>query len=275
MKAIKFTGLVLAAALLSVKVMAQTEELKVPLSDPGKPYKLSVALISGSITITGYDGKEVIIEASTDGQAKRKHENRDEARQGGMKRINTNGGLDITAKEKNNEVTIGSDIPMRNTSLNIKIPQGVSNLKIDCVNNGAITVSNVSGNIEATNINGSVLINDVSGSVVASSVNGNIRVSFKSIDSKAPMAFSTLNGNVDLTLPANLKANVKLKSDRGGIYTDFDITAADKESKVTRSTKDGMYRVTIDETVYGKINGGGPELMMKTMNGSLYLHKAK
>jgi DUF4097 and DUF4098 domain-containing protein YvlB len=274
MKAIKFTGLVLAAALLSIKVMAQTEELKVPLSDPGKPYKLSVALVSGSITITGYSGKEIVIEASGDAPSRRKHEDRDEARQGGMKRINTNGGLDITAKEKNNTVTIGSDIPMKNTNLNIKIPQGVSNLKIECVNNGNITVSNVSGNIEATNINGNVYLNDVSGSVVASSVNGTVKVSFVSVDSKAPMAFSTLNGNVDVTFPANLKANVKLKSDRGGIYTDFDIDA-DKDTKVNKSAKNGMYRLTIDETVSGKINGGGPELMMKTMNGSLYLHKAK
>jgi DUF4097 and DUF4098 domain-containing protein YvlB len=274
MKAIKFTGLLLAAALLSVKVMAQqNEELRVPLSDPGKPYKLSVALVTGSITVTQYDGKDVVIEASGE-QSRRRNNDDDRDRKSGMKRINGTGGLDITAKEKNNVVTIGSDIPMRSTNLNIKIPQGVSNLKVECVNNGAIIINGVNGDIEVTNINGNVHLNDVSGSVVASSVNGSIKASFKSVDSKAPMAFTTLNGSVDVTFPAYVKVNVKLKSDRGGIYTDFDVTA-DRDSKVNKTAKDGMYRITVDETVTGKINGGGPEVMMKTMNGSLYLHKAK
>jgi len=270
MKAIKFTGLILAVALLTTKVMAQTEELRVPLSDPGKPYKLSVSLVTGSITVTQYDGKDVVIEAS--GESRRR--NTDDDRKSGMKRINVNSGLDITAKEKNNQVTIGSEIPMRSTSLNIKIPQGISNLKVECVNNGAIVINGVSGDIEVTNINGSVHLNDVSGSVVASSVNGSIKAAFKSVDSKAPMAFTTLNGSVDVTFPANLRANVKLKSDRGGVYTDFDISA-DKDAKVNKSAKDGMYRISVDETISGKINGGGPEVMMKTMNGSVYLHKAK
>ncbi len=52
--------------------------------------------------------------------------------------------------------------------------------------------------------------------------------------------------------------------------------ANDKSApKVNKTSKDGMYRLTIDEWVYGKINGGGPEVMMKTMNGSIYIRKAK
>jgi DUF4097 and DUF4098 domain-containing protein YvlB len=276
MKAIRSTGIILAAALLSVKVMAQqTEELRVPLSDPGKPYRLNVGLVTGSIKITGYDGKEVIVEASGESRNRtRKSEDDDERKSsGGMRRINTSGGLDVSAKEKNNQVTIGTDMPNRTMSLSIKIPNGLSTLKVECINNGNITISNVSGDIEATNINGNVILTDVAGSVVASSVNGTVKATFKSVDSKAPMAFSTLNGSVDVTFPANLRANVKLKSDRGGVYTDFDINADKQIKSTTKSAKDGMYRISIDETIYGKVNGGGPEVMMKTMNGSIYMRK--
>jgi hypothetical protein len=36
-----------------------------------------------------------------------------------------------------------------------------------------------------------------------------------------------------------------------------------------------MYRINVDEWVYGKISGGGPEMMMKTMTGNIYIRKAK
>jgi hypothetical protein len=277
MKILKLTGIILATVLCSVRAMAQqAEELVVPLSDPGKPYKLEVGLIFGSIKVTGYDGKDVVIETQTD--QRRKRDNDDEDRgsgRTGMKRIATNAGLDITAKEHNNQVTISSNMPMRGLNLSIKVPQGASSIKVSTINGGAINISNVSGDLEVTNVNGAIYLSDISGSVVANTVNGNVKVNFKSIDTKAAMAFSTLNGNVDVTFPANLKASVKLKSDHGNIYTDFDIVTDKQATPATKTVKDGMYRLTVDETVYGKINGGGPEFLMKNMNGNIYLHKAK
>ena len=72
-----------------------------------------------------------------------------------------------------------------------------------------------------------------------------------------------------------MKANVRIKSDRGNIFSDFDIAIDKKQAQATRSNQSGMYRVTIEDWVYGKINGGGPEVMMKSMNGSIYVRKAK
>ena len=89
------------------------------------------------------------------------------------------------------------------------------------------------------------------------------------------MAFSTLNGNVDVTFPASVKANVKLKSDRGDIFSDFDIDVDKGQPKTTRTSQNGMYHVKIEDWVYGKINSGGPEVMMKNMNGNIYIRKAK
>jgi DUF4097 and DUF4098 domain-containing protein YvlB len=111
--------------------------------------------------------------------------------------------------------------------------------------------------------------------VVANTVNGNVIVTFRSIDPKAAMAYSTLNGNVDVTFPASLKASVKLKSDRGDVYTDFDVVTDQRKPEVTRSDSKGMYSLKIEDWVYGKINGGGPQLMMKTTFGNLYIRKAK
>ena len=37
------------------------------------------------------------------------------------------------------------------------------------------------------------------------------------------MAFTSLNGTVDVTLPAATKANLRLRSSNGEIYSDFDV----------------------------------------------------
>ena len=49
-------------------VIAQTKEeppdrAVVPLTDPSKPAKLEVSIMRGSITVKGYQGKEIIVEA--------------------------------------------------------------------------------------------------------------------------------------------------------------------------------------------------------------------
>jgi len=276
MKTIKIAAVFLLSMILSTKIMAQSsdtkEQLVVPLSEPGKPYKLNVDLINGSIKVFSYEGKDVVIDVVSD-LDKKKSDKKDNSN--GMKRINAGNGLDISAEEKNNRVTVHSDSWKGAVRLTIKVPQAEATLKLSTINDGDISVSNVSGEIEISNVNGAIQLTNISGSAVANTVNGSVVVSLKSIDPKAAMAFSTLNGNVDVTFPATLKANVKLKSDMGEMFTDFDIEADKNQPKVNHTSQSGMYRINIENWVYGKINGGGPELMMKNMNGNIYIRKAK
>jgi hypothetical protein len=245
------------------------DQLVVPLNDPGKPYKITVSLVNGSINITGYDGKDILIDAETEG--KRKSEERSE---GGMRKLSSH-SLSITAQVKNNQVNVFTEQPNTLIHLSIKIPKGAENIKVETVNNGDIEISNTAGEMEINNTNGSIRLSKVSGSVVANTVNGDVSATFTSIDTKAPMAFSTLNGNVDVSFPVSLKANVRLKSDQGDVYTDFDI-AVDQRKPEAEKTKEGnMYRLNVKDWNYGKIGGGGPEIMMNNMNGNIYVRKAK
>ena len=36
-----------------------------------------------------------------------------------------------------------------------------------------------------------------------------------------------------------------------------------------------MYQLKLDDWIIGKINGGGPEVLMKNMNGNIYVRKNK
>ena len=99
-------------------------------------------------------------------------------------------------------------------------------------------------------------------------------VTFNKLDTNDPMAFSTLNGDVNVTFPADTKANLKLKSDNGEIFSDFEMVIDKTPSKVDKTNASGMYNIKKDDWVYGKINGGGAEMLMKNMEGNIYIKKA-
>jgi hypothetical protein len=303
MKTVKIITAFLLTMAFSTGVMAQQqsatdgkEQLVVPLSEPGKPYKLKVHMITGSIKVVGYEGKDVVIDISqedNDRNDRKKVRVRDRmvdvevntnvnvnggksgsGGSAGMKRITAGRKLDVSAEEKSNSITVHTSVTTP-VSLVIKVPMSQSKMQISTINEGDVVISNVNGEFEVNNTNGPITMTGISGSVVATALNENIKVVFKSIDPNAPMAFSSLNGNIDVTFPATLKANVKLKTDNGDMFTDFDIDADKTATPAKKTSSNGTYRINIENWVYGKINAGGPELMMKNMNGNIYIRKAK
>ncbi|MGD0753863.1 MAG: DUF4097 family beta strand repeat-containing protein [Bacteroidales bacterium] len=272
MKKMRIAGLVLLSLFVGTKSFGQTgstEQLTVPLSSPGKSYSLKVHLVSGSIKVASSDGKDIIINViPRDGD----NEEGSNAVENGMKRISTHGSYEVTAKEADNNVTVNTGNPNKAIDLELKIPQDVK-LQIGTVNDGEIVVDNVRGELEVNNVNDKITLTNISGSVVANTVNGDVNVTFKAVDPKAPMAFSTLNGDVNVTLPADTKANLKLKSDNGDVYSDFDIDIDKTPAKIDKTTEPGLYKIKKDDWVLGKINGGGPEMMMKNMQGNIYVKK--
>jgi len=272
MKMIKFICLAIISVMIVNSAAAQKngEQLTIPLSEPGKPYKLHVHLMNGPITVVVYDGKDIIMDA----QAGEENDKEEKQSSNGMRRIPAGNSMDLTAEERNNTVTINSNSMMKLVKLSLKVPRGLTDLNLGSINNGTIEVTDATGDIEISTVTGSIKLTNVSGSVVANTISGNVIVTFKSIDANAPMAFSALSGNVDVTFPSTLKADLKLKTDRGEMLTDFDI-AINKAQPATKRTGDGMTKLKFDDWVRGKINGGGAEMMMKTMTGNIYIRKAK
>jgi len=253
---------------------AQEKEMdlfSVPLSNPNSPGKLIVNQISGSIEVEGYDGKEVIVKATvSEGHG---HCNdcgdKNSGSKNGMKKISTS-SLNIGAEEKDNVVQIQNELWNKKTDLSIKVPKDFS-LKLKTINDGDISVMGVNGEMEISNINGEINLDEVSGSVVANTTNGELTVNFNSITSGKDMAFSSFNGDVEVTFPKSLKANVKAKSDMGDVYTDFDMNISKNEPQVDKTNSSGKYRVKVEQWVKGTINGGGPEMLFKTFNGDIMI----
>jgi DUF4097 and DUF4098 domain-containing protein YvlB len=231
------------------------------------------SMTQGCFTVEGYEGKDVLIEPQGRSGERQTHPVPRNAE--GLKRIEP-AGMGISVEEENNTIKIHSSTG-RSHDLALRVPFGTS-LKLECMNGGDISVSRVSGDIELQNLNGAVSATGVSGSVIAHSLNGRVLVTIDKVDADKPMSFSSLNGDVDVTLPGDTKGTVRMKTDHGEIYSDFDIKlTANAVTPVVEDgrSKGGKYRVRIDGTTVGALNGGGPDLTFKTFNGNIYIRKKK
>ncbi|MFY0604691.1 MAG: hypothetical protein JXQ93_12180 [Flavobacteriaceae bacterium] len=266
-KNIKLT-IVSLMLLVTVNLIAQ-ETVTVPLTNPAKKGLLKMGIINGSITVKGYTGKEVIIKGiKREGSDNHGHR-RSKKSKNGLKRISNN-SLEFSATEYDNEVRVKSSVH-GTTDFEIQVPKNFS-LKISTINRGEIYVENVNGTMDISNTNGKITLKDISGSVSADALNRDITVNFIKVTPNVAMAFSSLNGDIDVTFPKTIKADIKVKSDRGEIYTDFDLKAKPSKAKVTKEGgKGNAYRVKVEKWIKGSINGGGAEILFKNFNGDVII----
>jgi DUF4097 and DUF4098 domain-containing protein YvlB len=282
-------GLVLlvGAAALGLAQDAKVDRAVVPLTTPGKPALIQVQVMTGGITVKGTAGKEVIVEARVreeklDEEAEvvdddmDKEEKAERDKTAGMKLIPAVGtGLEI--EEENNVVTIGVESWKQAVDLVIQVPS-TSNLELGSTNDGDIVVENVSGSIDVNNVNGSITLRAIAGNVVAHTVDGEVLVVLTGVAPDKPMSFSTMNGDIDVTFPAGVKAALRLKSQQGDIYSDFDVSlqpAPHKSTEEATKTAKGKYRISFDRYMAGALNGGGPEFTFNTFQGDIYIRKGK
>ena len=136
---------------------------------------------------------------------------------------------------------------------------------------------NLDGAIDVENDNGSITLTDVAGSVLAHSLNGKVIATLKRVTPQQPMSFASMNGSVDVTLPPDTKANLKLRTDNGDVWTDFDVQMrpGSQSNVVDTRNRGGRLRMDVDRSFVGTINGGGPDIELHTMNGSVYIRKSK
>jgi DUF4097 and DUF4098 domain-containing protein YvlB len=255
------TGLMIG---IGAPVWAQGDRVVIPERNTSRPRQVNVSLVNASITVKTHSSREVIVELQGHGQRSTPRGS------DGLRRLDLPaGGLEVT--EEDNVIEVKTRTP--NTGGVVITAPANTSLTLKSTN-GEITVEGIRGEIDANSNNGSITLTGVSGTVVAHSLNGEIRAALDGIDQSKPLSFSTLNGQIDVTLPASTKANVKFKADRGEVYTDFEIALAGPGTVTKKEdTSGGRYRVQIERVIQGTINGGGVEVSFYTLNGRINLRK--
>ena len=144
-----------------------------------------------------------------------------------------------------------------NVQFTVRVPAGVS--FIGRTVNGGIEADSLEGDAEGHTVNGSVRLS-ASGLVRAATVNGSITASGGRADWNEAAHFDTVNGDVTLTIPATLNAELRAETVNGSIHTEFPVTTTGRISP---------------RRLRGTIGSGGPELSLATVNGSIHLLKGR
>jgi len=223
-KNIQFIGITLVIFLMGSFLYAQekaADKATVPFSNPSEPGLVKVGLQHGSITVTGYNGKEVMVEARVREKLVQEEEIERNEKAKGLKlvQVDTTG---LRVMEDENVMRISVSSFKQTVDLTIRVPSSAS-LSISAYDKGDVVVENVNGEIEVSNHRGSINLAGISNAVVAHTFDGEIKAVFKKVSPDLPMSFTSWQGDIDVTLPSSTKANLKMKSYRGEVYTDFDL----------------------------------------------------
>jgi hypothetical protein len=144
-----------------------------------------------------------------------------------------------------------------NVNFTVRVPAGV-NFNGRAVN-GNVDVDRLASDVDAKAVNGSIHVS-TTGTARAQTVNGSITAVMGRADWPAGLEFKTVNGGIDLTLPASLSARVEAKTLNGEITSDFPLTVSGTFSRRRLS---------------GTIGGGGDrQLILETVNGSVQIRRA-
>ena len=259
--------------------VSDTEEIHRTLTFPagGAAHQLVIDNINGSITVTGYAGSDVQVTAHRTNLGDTR-EKLDE----GKKKIT----LDVT--QENGKIVLYVNTPWRcsdgsaafdrreyygydaDFTFEVRVPVETE-VFLKTVNKGSITVTGVNGAFEVHNVNGPVEMTGIGGSGLVSTVNGGLEVRF-SRNPADRCGFHTVNGTIEISVPDDLSADLRLKTFNGDVRTDFDVTGIPEQNLPPRKIG--------HRTVYGgneffsaRAGRGGPEMIFETLNGNIRILK--
>ena len=259
---------VLASILAVAPASAQgtPQMINIPLSSPGEPYNLEISIVSAHIEVIGEDREDLEF-AITVEQGSRKI-----VTPSGTKPITT-GAYSLEIDEEDNYVSVDTDRRGDNVKIVARVPRR-GNLDLSTVNEGEIMVSNITGNLELNNTNGPITATGISGSVIAEAINETIDISFTSIDGSEAMALISINGDLNLGLPGNAGVQLHIDTSQGEIYSDFEVEVQASEPVVERREDRGGVEVRVESVIIANVNGGGPVIKLKTLNGDINIRNS-
>ncbi len=259
----------------------EKEEIRKALKfeNPSKPKEVVIDNIFGSITVEGYNGQEVQLLVYKTIKARNKEK---------IQKAREEVELDIT--EDGNTIDLYVDGPFRcshkgrkwkrwrnpgyvvHFDFELKVPHKTS-LCLKTVTEGNIEVKNVEGEFEIKNVNGKIKMTEVAGAGDAHTVNGGVKVLFTK-NPQTACSFRTINGDIEVSFREGLSADFRMKTFNGDAYSDFPVEYLPARPAVSKRHK-GKFIYKSDRFIGVRVEKGGPEIKMDTMNGDLLIAKRK
>ncbi len=136
----------------------------------------------------------------------------------------------------------------------LRVPRQVRLAPLRTVD-GNIAVRDVEGAVTARSLHGNIGLAQVAGGVMANAVTGNIWASMRALPEAGPaLLFETLNGDIELQLPARANADLEARTVAGRIESDYSL-------KVSSVPGDSAKRA--------RLGRGGLRVQLRTVRGSI------
>ncbi len=158
----------------------------------------------------------------------------------------------------------------------VKVPEGTELSRVSSVN-GKVSLTGPFGKASATTVNGDISASKASGELSFSTTNGNI----EALNVKGMIRSNTVNGSIKLSVGA-LENGIKAETVNGGITLQVSPAQelnADLKAETVNGSISLDFPVTLQGLVKtkhaleGKLGKGGPQISLKTVNGSIHLTK--
>ncbi len=243
--------------------VGQPETITIPLSRPGEPISMRIDMTSARIEVIGEERKDVALAVTLSG-GRRKI-----VTPSGAKTL-AGGGAGLEINERDNRVSIESDGPPTRIAIVARVPRRAK-LDLSTVNEGEIIVRDIVGDLQLENVNGPITATNINGTVIAESVNSSIVVGLADVAPGGATSVSSLNGDITLRLPANVKTELHLDSGRGEIVSDFELDVKPSKPLIERNERRGGVSVRMENVIVAHVNGGGPVIRVKTYSGDIKL----
>jgi len=220
-----------------------------PLTADGE---LRLDNVNGKVQITAWDRAEIKVDA--------------------IKRAETQENLDavkIEIDSKSDRIRIHTKYPdaksgwrgksnSASVDYEIKVPAQARMEDVQCVN-GSLEIEGVHGAVHASTVNGRLGVKGLAADADLASVNGTVEAAFDQLEGVKSVALKTVNGKVELTLPANADADVSAHTVNGGIHTDHDLTV--------------KKNWPLGSELRGKLGKGGTRVKAETVNGTIQIRR--
>jgi hypothetical protein len=243
MNNIRLHSLFLLAAALALAPAAYADNdsstTTVGFSDPTKPGTLKIRVLHGDVTVRGEDVKEISVKSDTEDTSPT-------PRKDGMRVLSASASFRLTEKDNVTTLDYGTD-GWRGQSANfdITVPKSTSIIVTSSIG-GDFECSDVSGDIDVKTSHGDVKLDGVSGGALVETINGEIKVNVKALAPSRPMSFTSMNGQVTIVVPQDLKASVRFRTHRGVILSNFDDKALVTKTEISKRESMHMINVSPD-----------------------------
>lgn len=202
---------------------------------------------NGGVAVRAWDGRDILVRARIQAYAESREEARDIARQ-----IRVSTGGEIHAE--------GPEMGRRrhwSVSYEIFVPRRID-LDVE-TNNGPVSVTGVTGEMELRAQNGPMSLRNVGGDVHARTTNGPLNVTLAgSTWSGEGLDAETTNGPVNLSIPAGYSAELETGTVNGPMNIDFPVTVQGRLNRRINTT----------------LGRGGPRIRVITTNGPVSVRRS-